>query len=249
MNNGGCLLCCCYHLLIGSCIWMSFENHCNTLSTGCTRCNQTQLAIFTHKPICLQNKTIKSLNLFILFAYATVNSPYAWPNEHRWQQMDVQSTVIHPNCSIYSYRANRLYHPNRCSSCRTNPNRVLSNWHKFVPKRRFCEFELRKWSNKWITSELTANASCTSHVSMSVCLRPAFCKILGMPYAGPSNSSLIGSCETYVKSRTYAFGLRPSSLALASDMIKQADAPSVYEQTMRIFIAKYFESNEINDSV
>lgn len=50
-----------------------------------------------------------------------------------------------------------------------------------------------------------------------------------MPYAGPNNNSLIGSCDTYVKSRTYAFGLKPSSLAFASDMIKQADAPSVYE--------------------
>lgn len=196
---------------------------------------------------------IKSLNLVIPVESATINSPYAWPNEHRWPQMDVQSKVIHPNCSIYSYRANRLYHPNRCNSCRTNPNRVLSNWHKFVPKRRFSEFVLRKWNNnnnnKWKTSELTANASCTSHVSMSVCLRPAFCKILGMPYAGPSNNSLIGSCDTYVKSRTYAFGFRPSSLAFASDMIKQADAPSVYEQIMRIFLEKNSESKEINDSV
>lgn len=43
----------------------------------------------------------------------------------------------------------------------------------------------------------------------------------------PKRSWSLGSCETYTKSRKYALGFRPSDKAFSSDIMRQAEAPSV----------------------
>lgn len=127
-------------LLVWSCIWMSFENHGNTLTAGSARGNNPQLAVFADQTIGLVKVRIEKIlkNRFDGNGMRTeVSLPCAWPNEHRSRRTDVQSIASHPNCSIYSNRADRLFRPGPFVSGRTSPSRALSNSRRFVPNQ--CE--------------------------------------------------------------------------------------------------------------
>ncbi|KAE9538012.1 hypothetical protein AGLY_005984 [Aphis glycines] len=65
---------------------------------------------------------------------------------------------------------------------------------------------------------LTAKASCTSHTSISLTLKPAFSNTLGVAYVGPS--------------------LRPNCLAFSSVIMRQADAPSFAAVTVPCGLTK-----------
>mmetsp|Transcript_11168 Transcript_11168/g.29073 ORF Transcript_11168/g.29073 Transcript_11168/m.29073 type:complete len:206 (+) Transcript_11168:290-907(+) len=88
-----------------------------------------------------------------------------------------------------------------------------------------------------------AKASWNSITSKSFNESPVFLSSREVANAGPSSRSSNGSCETKMYSRRNALGLRPSDLALASDMTRQAEAPSVRKLELAAVTVPYGFTN------